>query len=67
MIQNVIRALGGIDHYGILSLCIFGTIFVCVLLWACLQRKQHLEKMSQLPLDMDIAPDNSTNPRHSHE
>ena len=43
MIQNILRHLGGIEHYGIISLCLFGTVFIGVLIWAFIQKKTHLE------------------------
>ncbi len=51
MIQNIIRQVGGIDHFGIISLCLFATVFACVFVWACLQRKGHLDHMSRVPLE----------------
>jgi hypothetical protein len=53
MIQNILRHLGGIDHYGVVSLCLFGTIFLAVLLWTLFQKKSHLEYMSRVALDAD--------------
>ncbi len=65
MIHNVLRALGGIDRYGVFSLCLFGTIFLCVLVWSFVQKRSHLERMSQLPLDSD--PSDVSNQRNCHE
>lgn len=53
MIQNVLRTLGGIDAYGIVSLCLFCAIFSGVLLWACLLKRPHLDRMSRIPLEND--------------
>jgi hypothetical protein len=53
MIQNILRHLGGIEHYGVLSLCLFCTVFVGVLVWAFLQRKTHLDYMARVALDTD--------------
>ena len=53
MIQNLLRHLGGIEHYGVVSLCLFGTIFLVVLLWTLFQKKSHLEYMSRVALDAD--------------
>jgi cbb3-type cytochrome oxidase subunit 3 len=53
MIQNILRHLGGIEHYGVLSLCLFSVIFVGVLVWAFLQKKSHLDYMSRVALDTD--------------
>jgi hypothetical protein len=53
MIQNILRHLGGIENYGTLSLCLFSFIFASVFVWACLQRKGHLDRMSRVPLDAE--------------
>ena len=53
MIQNVLRALGGIENYGIISLCLFVFIFACVFVWACVQSKSHLDHMARVPLETE--------------
>ncbi len=53
MIQNILHTLGGIDRYGVVSLCLFGLLFAAVLLWALLQRKSHLDRMARVPLEAD--------------
>jgi len=65
MIQNILRHLGGIQNYGIVSLCLFCTIFLGVLFWAFLQKKSHLDYMARVALDKDQ--DQSQNQRQSHE
>ena len=51
MIQNILNTLGGIENYGVASLCLFVVIFVGVLVWAGVQRQAHLDAMSRLPLE----------------
>jgi hypothetical protein len=51
MIQNVLKDVGGIGLYGIVSVCLFCVVFATALLWACAQKKNFLNKMSVLPLD----------------
>jgi hypothetical protein len=53
MIQNILRYLAGIEQYGIISLCLFGTLFVGILTWALLQRKGHMDRMSRVPLETE--------------
>jgi hypothetical protein len=65
MIQNILKHLGGIQNYGIVSLCLFCTIFLGVLLWAFLQKKSHLDYMARVALDKDQ--DQSQNQRQPHE
>jgi hypothetical protein len=54
MIQNILRHLGGIEHYGIISLCLFGSVFIGVLIWAFVQKKTHLEYMARVALDSEV-------------
>lgn len=51
MIQNVLRNLGGIENYGIISLCLFFAIFAMMLVWAFSLGKTHLNRMAELPLE----------------
>jgi hypothetical protein len=51
MIQNVIRELGGIAIYGIISVCLFFTVFTTAMIWAFVQRKAFCERMVMLPLN----------------
>ncbi len=53
MIQNVLRTLGGIANYGVLSLLLFCVIFSGVILYVCMQRKTHLDHMARIPLESD--------------
>ncbi len=61
MIHHILKYIGGIEQYGIASLCLFGGVFVGVLIWAGLQKKSHLEYMSKVALD------NPTEERNSRE
>lgn len=56
MIQNVLQHLGGIERYGILSLCLFFLLFLLLLVWAFSLRKPHLDHMARLPLNDDSKP-----------
>ena len=56
MIQNVIRHLGGIENYGILSLCLFFAVFGGMLIWVFLRKRSYLDHMARLPLE-DACPD----------
>ncbi len=53
MIQNILRGLGGIDGYGITSLCLFTAIAAGVVVWTCAQKRQHLDRMARVPLETD--------------
>jgi hypothetical protein len=51
MIQNVLRDIGGVGIYGVISICLFFAVFGGALLWAFLRNKTFLNAMSSLPLD----------------
>lgn len=51
MIQNVIREVGGIAVFGVISICLFFAVFGGALVWALLQKKSFCETMSALPLE----------------
>ena len=50
MIQNVLRELGGIGIYGVVSVCLFFLVFTLALLRALVQKKPYIQSMSALPL-----------------
>ena len=51
MIQNVLREIGGIGLYGVISVCLFFLVFSVALIRACLLKKPYLNSISALPLD----------------
>ncbi len=51
MIKNVIETLGGIDAYGIISVCFFFAFFTGMLVWAFRLKKSYLNSMRELPLN----------------
>jgi hypothetical protein len=51
MIKNVVQDIGGVGLYGIISLCLFFSVFTGAFLWACLHNKTFCRTMSSLPLD----------------
>jgi hypothetical protein len=65
MVHSILKHLGGIQQYGVFSLCLFCAIFVGVLFWAFAQKKTHLEYMSRVALDRDT--EQSQNGKDSHE
>ena len=50
MIQNVLRSLGGIEIYGVISVCLFFGVFAVAMVYALAQKKSHCQSMSHLPL-----------------
>jgi hypothetical protein len=63
MIQNVIKTLGGIENYGVISLCFFFAVFSAMLIWALLRKRPYLDHMARMPLDSDP----NSKPTNSHE
>ena len=53
MIQNVLRHLGGIENYGIISVCLFFACFLGILVWAFRLKKPFLNSMAAKPLEAD--------------
>jgi hypothetical protein len=53
MIQNVLRAIGGIGVYDTISICLFVIVFTGALIWAACLKKPFLNSMSALPLQSD--------------
>jgi hypothetical protein len=53
MIENVVRTLGGVSAFGIISICIFFAFFTGMLLWAGFLKPTYLKSMSGLPLECD--------------
>lgn len=50
MMRNVISAIGGVEVYGIISICLFFLVFVGALVWSAVQKKTFCAMMSSLPL-----------------
>lgn len=64
MIKSILTHIGGIEHYGIISMCLFVFVFVGMLIWAFSMKKAHLNKMAAAPLDLNSEEINSDK---SHE
>jgi hypothetical protein len=63
MIQNVLRSLGGIENYGIISLCLFVAVFAAMVIWAFLKKRAYLDHMARMPLENET----NSNPINPHE
>jgi hypothetical protein len=63
MIQNVLRSLGGIANYGIISLSLFIAVFSAMVIWALLRKRPYLDRMARMPLDNET----NSNPINPHE
>lgn len=48
--RNVLSAIGGVEVYGIISICLFFLVFIGALVWTAIQKKDFCKTMSALPL-----------------
>ena len=46
MIKNVLTSIGGIENFGVISVCLFFVVFCGTLAWALLVKKSFAERMS---------------------
>lgn len=42
--------MNGVEVYGIVSICLFFTVFTTAMVWAAFQKKSLMQSMSALPL-----------------
>ena len=56
MIQNVLRAIGGIGAYDAISICLFVGVFIGAVVWAMRMKKDVVDTMSSLPLQDEKDP-----------
>ena len=65
MAHSILKFLGGIQQYGICSLCLFVAVFAGVFISVLFQKKSHLDYMARVALDNE---NETAQPRpHSHE
>ncbi len=53
MIKNVLSDMGGVGLYGVISVCLFFTVFTGAMIWTFAQRKSLMDSMGALPLADD--------------
>jgi hypothetical protein len=51
MIKHFVTEIGGIETFGVISICLFVVVFTGALVWALRLRKNFLNAASALPLD----------------
>jgi hypothetical protein len=51
MIKNILTHIGGIENYGIISLCLFIFVFAGMLIWVFALKKPYLDHMASAPLE----------------
>lgn len=69
MIENVMRDLGGVGIFGVISVCLFFAFFAGMLLWVFCLKKPYLNSMRELPLEGEPGSDAAVtaNPHSRHE
>lgn len=56
MFKEVLSDIGGIGIYGVISICLFFSVFTSSIIWACLRKRSFLTSMSLLPLEDESVP-----------
>ncbi len=51
MIKNVLSDIGGVGLYGVISITLFFSVFIAMLIWVFAMKKSFAKTMSVLPLD----------------
>jgi hypothetical protein len=51
IVHTILKHIGGVEQYGVFSLCLFSSIFAGVLIYTFFQKKQHLDYMSRVALE----------------
>jgi hypothetical protein len=67
MIKNVLNDIGGVGLYGVVSICLFFTVFSGAMLWAFAHRKSFLSAMGEMPLHDEDGVINPVDGGHKHE
>lgn len=65
MIKSILTHIGGIENFGIISLCLFFLFFTGMLIWAFTLKKPYLKEMADAPLENQS--EANSNPENSHE
>jgi hypothetical protein len=52
----------GLGTFGVISICLFITVFTTAMIWGLCQKKAFLKRMETLPLEDERQPFNQENP-----
>jgi hypothetical protein len=55
MIKNVLSSIGGVEVYGVISVCLFFTVFTVAVILALRMKKSVARELGALPLN-DASP-----------
>lgn len=53
MIKNVLTHIGGVEVYGVVSICLFFAVFSIAVVLALRMKKSEANRLGALPLDDD--------------
>ena len=53
MIKNVLSSIGGVEVYGVISICLFFAVFSVAVVLALRMKKSVAQRMGALPLEDD--------------
>jgi hypothetical protein len=67
MIQNVLRAIGGIGTYDAISICLFVGVFGGALIWVFKLKAPFVNAMSSMPLEKDEVEKQPLSGGNTHE
>jgi len=59
MIKSILTHIGGIENYGIISLCLFFAFFTGMLIWAFTLKKPYLKHMAAAAIETETEAPNS--------
>lgn len=65
MIKNVLEHIGGIGAYGVISICLFFTVFLGAVVFALRMKKSDADSISALPLNDGTLESDSNKTRNS--
>ena len=61
MIKSILTLIGGIENYGIISMCLFILVFAGMLIWTFTLKSSHLKRMAAVACDPEPEELNSPN------
>jgi len=67
MLDKIIHLLGGVETFGVISICIFFAFFIGMLIYAARLKKSFLNSMCELPLEEDPGAVDQTLSENRHE
>ena len=59
MIKSILTHIGGIENYGIISLCLFVFVFTGMVIWTFTLKSSHLKRMAAAACEPEPADLNS--------